>query len=147
MPAFDWGRLHDGERPRITDLLPTHRELLGRHERRLVELTRIAQDQHLDLEDLAFIIADASGMFGVNCIEAEAGWEFLVTLKQGVGVMVIPMDVTGLLELLAALIPEGLLPVTTRMRGQVPILLTDADDEPAVVLLPAHRVRSRLKPA
>lgn len=147
MPAFDRGRLHDGERPRITDLLPTHRELLRRHEQRLVELTRIAQDQHLDLDDLAFIIADASGMFGMNCIEAEAGSEFLVTSNQGVGVMVIPMDVAGLLELLAALIPEGLLPVTTRMPGRVPIVVTDADDEPAVILLPAHRVRSRLMPA
>lgn len=138
---------HPDERPRITDLLPTHRELLRRHQPRLVELARMAQDQHLDLADLAFIIADASGMFGSSCIEAEAGWEFLVNSEDAPGVMVIPIDVDGLMAILVAVVPEALLPVTTRMSGQVPILITDADDEPAVLLLPKEKLRCGLKPA
>lgn len=126
------------ERPSIVHLLPSHTILLQRHRRRLVELTAVAVRTGLNPQEMAFLIANAEGEFGRECLHA--GYEFLI-VGANESVMVVPLDVPGLLVTLGAVIPEAAEPVLRRLAGTSPVVLVDGADEPAVVLIDVSELR------
>lgn len=104
-----------------------------------MELTAVAVDSGLAPTEMAFIVADTDGGFGRSCVQEGAGLEFLVRTIAA-SAMVIPLGVDGLVAILASMVPDGIEPVLTRTAGLVSLLLVDANDEPAIVLLDARRL-------
>jgi hypothetical protein len=131
------------ERASIRDLLPTHRALLQRHRDRLVELMNIAVAAGLAAIEMSFILTDLGSHFGVACLAEGAGREFVVSDRESEPVILVPLGVNGLLVILAAMLPEAVDPVLTRPPGAVPVLIVDADDEPAVALLDVSKLIAR----
>jgi hypothetical protein len=129
----------NSERPSILHLLPTHEALLDRHRARLRELMGLATGAGFAPGTMAFIVADLAGSFGRACIEEGAGIEFLVVIE-GAAAMAVPIGVDGLLVILLDVVPEAVPPVISRPPATVPVLIVDADDEPALVILEVERL-------
>lgn len=89
--------------------------------------------------EMSFIIADLKGEFGLACIAQGAGLEFAVVSSDAEAV-VIPLDVFGLLAILRSVVPDGVEPVVSRATGTIPILVVDAEDEPAIMILGIHEL-------
>ena len=92
----------------------------------------IGMSQGVDASDMAFIVAE--GMFAQSCVNEGCGHEFEI-VGSTITTVVIPLDTAGLLEILAAVVPESVMPVITRPTTTTAVLLVDRDDEPAIVLL------------
>lgn len=101
----------------------------------MAELMVVVHGAGLEDAEVAFIIGDMRSEFGTACFEQGAGSEFLVSSSDGEAAMVLVLDVEGLVSILRDVVPEGLEPVVTRPTGTMPILVVDAEDEPAIVIL------------
>lgn len=125
-------------RSTILELLPSHEALVREHEGRVWSLCFIALASGVEASELAFIMADLAGEFGRTCVEQGAGQEFVIgSPSTASAAIVIPLDVTGLVTIMTAVLPEDVSLVTTRPPAGMPLLVVDADDEPAVVFLDA----------
>lgn len=124
-------------RESIQELLPTHRRLLERFQGRLGWMARIAA---LDVAQLGGIVASGKGDFGE--VAAEAGQCFVVRDPEEGDVVVVAMDLHGLIDVALAVIPEAVAHILARPPATMPILVVDAADEPAVVLLPLDTLRA-----
>lgn len=124
-------------RDSICELLPTHRQLLQRHQGRLGWMAEIAK---LNISKLGGIIANTDGEFGR--VAAEAGEMFIVADPDDGHVVVLALGLDGLLDIAAAVVPDAVAHIINRPPSTIPILLVDGGDEPALVILPFDELRS-----
>lgn len=130
------------ERSTIQHLLPSHRELLEHHACRIRRLLGVATLK--GIRDLGIIVADVRGEFGTSCVTPQVGLEFVVPAPDGRGAVVIPLGMTGLIVLLGAIIPEALPVALQRHAGSIVVVVVDADDEPAIVMLEPNELASTM---
>lgn len=120
--------------PGVLHPLASHRALLARHRPRLAELLDLAVASGLKKTPLGAIVASSAGRFGTICLEA--GPEFVVHDHDGATASVVVTGLDGLLVIVAATLPEALPCLLARPRGTLPIVIVDAADRPALVLVP-----------
>lgn len=124
------------DRDSIRELLPSHRQLLERHQDRLAWMAQVAK---LDIQKLGGIIANTRGEFGD--VAAEAGECFVVADPDEGDVVVLALGLQGLIDIAAAVVPEAVPHILDRLPSTMPILVVDGDDEPALVIVSLNELR------